>query len=181
MKCPVCSLINPPTAQICDCGYNFETQTRGKPIQPMGGVSFGDRIIVPTGNEFVLAGLGSRWLGQVWDGLIALAIALIVLIPVHYLATGENARITLIFVVYFGYLLFSDGFKGGQSWGKKIMKTAVIDSYDGKPCSYWQSLIRNIFQVLSIFDWIFIFGQKRQRLGDKAAGTVVVRFYPNTR
>ena len=31
-KCPVCHLINPGTAQICDCGYSFETHLRGKPL-----------------------------------------------------------------------------------------------------------------------------------------------------
>ena len=31
MKCPNCSLINPPTGMICDCGYNFKTKTGGKP------------------------------------------------------------------------------------------------------------------------------------------------------
>ncbi len=27
MKCPRCGLINPQTAQRCDCGYDFETKT----------------------------------------------------------------------------------------------------------------------------------------------------------
>jgi len=27
MKCPRCKLINPDTAQRCDCGYDFETET----------------------------------------------------------------------------------------------------------------------------------------------------------
>jgi hypothetical protein len=31
-KCPVCHLINPGTAQTCDCGYSFKTHLRGKPI-----------------------------------------------------------------------------------------------------------------------------------------------------
>ena len=26
MKCPSCGLINPETAQLCDCGYDFEKQ-----------------------------------------------------------------------------------------------------------------------------------------------------------
>jgi uncharacterized protein len=26
MKCAKCGLINPPSAQICDCGYHFETK-----------------------------------------------------------------------------------------------------------------------------------------------------------
>jgi hypothetical protein len=25
MECPICKLINPPSALRCDCGYNFET------------------------------------------------------------------------------------------------------------------------------------------------------------
>lgn len=25
MNCPRCSLVNPPTAQRCDCGYDFQT------------------------------------------------------------------------------------------------------------------------------------------------------------
>jgi uncharacterized RDD family membrane protein YckC len=28
--------------------------------------------------------------------------------------------------------------------------------------------------ILGPIDWIFIFGDRRQRLGDKAAGTIVV-------
>lgn len=32
-KCPKCSLLNPPTVLICDCGYKFETHKKSKPIQ----------------------------------------------------------------------------------------------------------------------------------------------------
>ena len=31
-RCPNCKLWNPSTAQICDCGYNFETLTVSAPI-----------------------------------------------------------------------------------------------------------------------------------------------------
>jgi uncharacterized RDD family membrane protein YckC len=35
--------------------------------------------------------------------------------------------------------------------------------------------VRNILlSILGPIDWIFIFGERRQRLGDKAAGTIVV-------
>jgi hypothetical protein len=31
-ECPVCHLINPGTARVCDCGYSFETHLVGKAI-----------------------------------------------------------------------------------------------------------------------------------------------------
>ena len=31
MNCPNCSLVNPPTAQRCDCGYDFVTKTVKEP------------------------------------------------------------------------------------------------------------------------------------------------------
>jgi uncharacterized RDD family membrane protein YckC len=175
MECPYCGLINPSEAQVCDCGYNFETRVHGKPINSRVAANAGDMITLPIGVDFVLASLGSRILGQILDGIIALGFALLSFFPIYLMGIGENAFITILPVIYLGYLLFSDGLKGGQSLGKKLVKTAVIDSYNGKPGSYGQSFIRNILQVLSFFDWIFIFGKKRQRLGDKVAGTLVVR------
>jgi uncharacterized RDD family membrane protein YckC len=175
MKCPSCGLENPPTAQICDCGYNFETHVLGKPILPPTSPVIGDKIILPIGTELRLAGLGSRWKGQFADGLIALGITIASILVIHLMRIGENYQIYICIGIYLGYLLLSDGFKGGRSFGKRIVNTAVVDSRDGKPCSYWQSLVRNITQVLGFIDWVFIFGKKRQRLGDKAARTVVVR------
>jgi hypothetical protein len=36
MKCPRCSLINPPSALRCDCGYDFATQTVEAPYLVVG-------------------------------------------------------------------------------------------------------------------------------------------------
>ena len=80
--------------------------------------------------------------------------------------------------MFFGliYVLLADGLPGGQSFGKRINNTAVVDAETGAPCTFGQSFVRNIIlTVLGIIDWLFIFGKKRQRLGDKAAGTVVVK------
>ena len=174
MDCPKCGLITPPTAQLCDCGYNFETLISGKPIQPVVTPLLGNAIRLPTGSELSLAGLKSRLLGQSIDGLIALALALICILLIHLMKIDESVQWAICLTVYFGYILFCDGFKGGRSLGKIIMKTAVLNLDDGRPCSYWQSFLRNIFQVLGIIDWLFIFGKKRQRLGDMVAGTIVV-------
>jgi uncharacterized RDD family membrane protein YckC len=51
----------------------------------------------------------------------------------------------------------------------------VIDQPDGFPCSPRQSFVRNfLLFACAFFDWIAIFGERRQRLGDMAAQTIVV-------
>jgi uncharacterized RDD family membrane protein YckC len=56
------------------------------------------------------------------------------------------------------------------------VKTKVIDSRNGSPCTFGQSFVRNLLlSILGLIDWLFIFGEKRQRLGDKAATTLVVK------
>jgi uncharacterized RDD family membrane protein YckC len=174
MNCPKCGLINPPTAQLCDCGYNFETQSSGKPIQPATMPLPGDAIKLSNGCEFILAGLKSRLLGQSIDGLIAFALVLICILLIHLMKIDESAQWAICLTVCVGYILFCDGLKSG-SLGKIIMKTAVLNAADGTRCSYWQSFIRNVFQILGILDWLFVFGKKRQRLGDRVAGTLVIR------
>ena len=51
----------------------------------------------------------------------------------------------------------------------------MIDQRNGLPCSAWQSFVRNLLLfACGFFDWIAIFGERRQRLGDMAARTIVV-------
>jgi uncharacterized RDD family membrane protein YckC len=82
--------------------------------------------------------------------------------------------IAVVYSIY--YLLLADGFAGGQSYGKRVVHTAVIDAITGAPCTSGKSFIRNfLLTILGPIDWIFIFGGKRQRLGDKAANTIVIK------
>jgi uncharacterized RDD family membrane protein YckC len=175
MDCPKCGLINPPTSQRCDCGYDFDTRTYAKAIPSAVTPLLGNAIGLPTGSELMLAGLKSRLLGQSIDGLIALALALVCILLIYLIKIDESFQWSICLTVYLGYILFCDGFKGGQSLGKIIMKTAVVNASNGRPCSYWRSLLRNTFQFFGFFDWLFAFGKKRQRLGDIAAGTIVVQ------
>ena len=43
LKCPQCGLFNPDTAQRCDCGYDFETQSVDSTVasRPKSGTSWG--------------------------------------------------------------------------------------------------------------------------------------------
>jgi uncharacterized RDD family membrane protein YckC len=64
----------------------------------------------------------------------------------------------------------------GQSYGKRIMKIAVVNASSGQPCTFLSSFVRNLLLfLLGIIDWVFIFGKKRQRLDDMLANTMVVK------
>lgn len=123
-----------------------------------------------------LASRGARLVGQILDELIAFGIFLIIILPSIFGGEGSGFRFLnlLALALLFLYILFSDGFHGGQSIGKKPLKLAVVDATTGEPCTYWKSFLRNIFLVLGAIDWIFIFGEKRQRLGDMVANTIVI-------
>jgi uncharacterized RDD family membrane protein YckC len=70
----------------------------------------------------------------------------------------------------------SDALEGGQSLGKKVFQISVIDMTLRRPCTPMKSLIRNLpLAFLGIIDWVFIFSEKRQRLGDMLANTIVVK------
>jgi uncharacterized RDD family membrane protein YckC len=79
-------------------------------------------------------------------------------------------------LIFTGYLLVADALPGGQSVGKRIWKLSVVDAATGAPCTVWQSFVRNIFfLILGGIEWMVIFGEDRQRLGDKAAKTLVIK------
>jgi len=116
-----------------------------------------------------LASLSQRFFGQLIDGAVAfgLAIGVVVLTPLD--------NIVAPYLVFISYVLFADGLPGGQSLGKKALGVEVIHLRDGRPCGWGHSFLRNfLLMVLGPIDWVFIFGDLHQRLGDRAADTIVV-------
>ena len=77
-------------------------------------------------------------------------------------------------------LFLMDGFKNGQGFGKKLLSLQVLRLKDGKPCTFKDSFIRRLTSVFQPFDSLWTFGKKRQRMGDKFAETVVVKFEPES-
>jgi uncharacterized RDD family membrane protein YckC len=123
-----------------------------------------------------LGSLSDRLFGQILDSLVA--IGAFILAGILYAVSPTIGGVALIAAIIYAifYILFADGFEGGQSYGKRVAHTAVIDATTGKPCTFGQSFLRNLLLgLLGIIDWVFIFGKKRQRLGDKAANTIVVK------
>jgi uncharacterized RDD family membrane protein YckC len=123
-----------------------------------------------------LGSLSDRLLGQILDSFVA--IGAFVLAAILYAVSPTIGAVAVIAAIVYAifYILFADGFAGGQSYGKRVAHTAVIDASTGEPCTFGQSFLRNLLlTLLGIIDWVFIFGKKRQRLGDKAANTIVVK------
>jgi uncharacterized RDD family membrane protein YckC len=121
----------------------------------------------------------SRLIGQILDGFVTAG----PLILAAIFASFSDTLGTIVFIAAIAwsvyYYFFADGFSGGQSFGKRALGMHVIDAKTGAPCSYGQSFLRNLLlAILGPIDWIFIFGERHQRLADMAAGTVVITENP---
>jgi uncharacterized RDD family membrane protein YckC len=119
----------------------------------------------------------------VFDRGVAHLIDQFMLLPIGFFAAvladllfGEASSANGIWVVpCLLYFLFSDALPNGQSIGKKICKISVV-SYDKRqPSGMFDSFVRNIVLLLAgVVDIFFLFSKERRRLGDRAAGTIVV-------
>ena len=120
-----------------------------------------------------LASTGKRYLAQLVDQLIAVALTVIVVLLV---STYEISGI-LGLLTYASYILFNDAMPNGQSFGKKLFSIKVVNNESAKQCTLTESFIRNITTVipfLAVIDAVMIFGAKKQRMGDKIANTIVI-------
>ncbi len=136
--------------------------------------------------EFELAGLGSRLMANIIDLLIMAAIlaglnllALVLSINLSALGSWSLAVFTLlIFGVTWGYFTYFEIRWNGQSPGKKQMKLRVIRD-TGHPIDPQASILRNIVRiadyVFSLGLFVLFFSPQSRRLGDYAAGTLVVK------
>jgi uncharacterized RDD family membrane protein YckC len=86
-----------------------------------------------------------------------------------------------IFVVLFGYYIICEMVTAGASPGKRALGLRVIRD-NGLPVGFTQSLLRNLVRIVDFLPWAYGVGlvavfisRRSQRLGDLAAGTLVVR------
>jgi uncharacterized RDD family membrane protein YckC len=138
--------------------------------------------------EYTLAGLGSRFMAQAIDLLLLLivffAISLLALLLGSVLRDGRLAFLFwlivsfALFVLYFPIL---EGVWSGQTPGKRLMHIRVLGER-GEPVTLTQVAIRNLIRLVDFLPvfygvgiiTLFVQGGSK-RLGDFAAGTVVVR------
>lgn len=159
------------------------------------------RVLTPESVEFVyeLGGLGSRMAAVVIDHLIVfLALLLLwftgcLLAGLAALFGGAIIGVALAgsFLLYFGYFVYFEWRWNGQTPGKRMMDLRVIDDR-GMNIDAFQALTRNLFRAVDMMPFLFALdyiavgfyaiggiaawlSPRQKRLGDWAAGTLVVR------
>jgi hypothetical protein len=94
---------------------------------------------------------------------------------------GAAVGIIFIFVWLFGYYLVFEIAAAGRTPGKRAMRLRVVRT-DGGPLTVSAALVRTILRIVDFLPWGYAVGaiaaftsERNQRLGDMAAGTVVVQ------
>jgi len=137
--------------------------------------------------DYQVAGLGTRAIAQVLD-LLILSVVLFAIAMVAFVlgASGFTTPALLLgavgsFVVIFGYFWVSESFWSGQTIGKKAFRLRAVGDR-GEPLTFMQAGIRNIVRIADFLPlWygvgmVVLFANgKGKRLGDLAAGTIVVK------
>jgi len=145
-----------------------------------------------------LAGVGSRFAACFIDGIFqGLLMALIIFSLAlfaessHIAAPKLDVKTTgllglavisvIIFVISNGYFIFFETIWNGQTPGKRFIKIRVVQE-NGSSVTFLMVLIRNLLRIIDslpfgyavgIIAWLF--SKRNQRLGDMAAGTIVIR------
>jgi uncharacterized RDD family membrane protein YckC len=159
------------------------------------------RVLTPESVEFVyeLGGLGTRMVAVLLDHLVVFGL-LAALWAVSFAAgcltfflLGPMLALALAgsFLVYFGYFTYFEWRWNGQTPGKRALDLRVIDDR-GMNIDLFQAAIRNLFRIvdmlpaLAALDFLAVgfyavggtsalLSRSNKRLGDWAAGTLVVR------
>jgi uncharacterized RDD family membrane protein YckC len=124
-----------------------------------------------------------RVLAAIVDLAIVIAGAMVILAAANALSsdTGDvRGALSAVILGWALYYYFATESGDGQTVGKKLMKLRVVRA-DGRPASMGEIAVRTILRVVDgvggyIVGLIVMLatGQRRQRLGDLAAGTIVV-------
>lgn len=151
--------------------------------------------------NYELAGLGSRFLAVVIDQVIQILVLIAIFygvfsaalrLPATHAAAGTQAEkvasaliiaavIVVVFTIFFGYFIIFETLWNGKTPGKWALSIRVVR--DGGYCvDFGAVLIRNVIRIgefafgyYALSALSAVLSPENKRLGDYAAGTIVVR------
>jgi uncharacterized RDD family membrane protein YckC len=154
---------------------------------------FEDRLTIDTPEgvplELTLAGVGSRCAAALFDYVIQTIILVALALVIGYgagFSPGANAVSGALwalgfFVVFWGYDVAFEVLNSGRTPGKALNGLQVVRE-SGAPVTFGTSAVRNVLRIIDILPGTYLVGmtsilvtQRNQRLGDLAAGTLVLR------
>ena len=140
-----------------------------------------------------LAGIGSRFIAILLDtliwgaGLLVLALVLWVFRPALQAFSNLSYQWAValftfaLFLLNWGYFTLFEAFANGRTPGKRIVRIRVIQR-SGRAIGLFESMARNFIRYIDQIPFFYAVGvicmfttRQHQRLGDLAAGTLVVR------
>jgi len=138
--------------------------------------------------DYQVAGLGTRGIAQMLDLLILSLFELALFFFSAFVLAASNSEtayaLTLLigtFLLVFGYFWTCEAFWSGQTLGKKVFRLRAVGDR-GEPLTFGQAGIRNVIRIIDFLPYGYAIGLavlflngKGRRLGDLAAGTVVVK------
>jgi uncharacterized RDD family membrane protein YckC len=149
-----------------------------------------DRITIATPEgvdlELTLAGVGSRFISALVDFMLQIVLLVGVSgvgAAVGAFGSGFGAVIVFLasFLIFAAYDVLFEVFASGRTPGKRLNGLRVV-RVDGSPVTFFTSAIRNVLRLVDILPGPYLVGivtilvtRQNQRLGDVAAGTLVVR------
>ncbi|ULT54695.1 RDD family protein [Neobacillus drentensis] len=144
--------------------------------------------------QFQIAGLGSRAAAFIIDQLLLMLVNILIVVALFFVMDGfeqlpffltsSSFPIAVVvigfFILNWGYFFFFEFFSGGRTLGKKIVGIRVIQE-NGHSITLLSSFIRNLVRLIDSLPTAYFLGivmiffhSKHKRLGDLAAGTIVV-------
>lgn len=196
--CPNCGTELAAGAHFCaHCGTRIETAGAAPsagPVRPSAPQTAGPAASAAAAASVApeYAGLGRRFVAHLIDGFLCL-IAYIVIGSMVASRTGGMTddgfamegtpalvAILLTFLVTLGYFAVLESRSSGKTLGKLMAGIRVADASGGK-ATFNQALMRNLLRLVDglvfyIVGIILIMkSDRKQRLGDRVAGTVVLR------
>jgi uncharacterized RDD family membrane protein YckC len=165
---------------------------------------FADQLNIETPEQvdihFPIAGIGSRFVAVLIDHAIQILVYILIGIAIGIWASSLGPQklgaktdqidtmgkwfvafiIFINFCLIWGYFALFEAYWHGQTPGKRIMKLRVIKD-SGRQITLFESLARNLLRFVDYLPSLYLAGvvtmlcnRKNKRLGDFAAGTLVV-------
>ncbi|MGZ4863319.1 MAG: RDD family protein [Halobacteriota archaeon] len=177
-KCQQCGTPTFPDASYCEqCGAQLHAAVEPQPqsVSPLAPApTYQESTFVA---EMPYEGVPIRFVAILIDTIIIAIITGILSIPFQSQLSGAVSL--LIFLLYF--IVLEGAY--GQTVGKMAVKIKVVKE-DGSKIDYTDAVVRNVLRLIDLIPYFipYLLGailiwtsDKKQRLGDRVAHTIVVK------